>query len=644
MASSKPRPKVRIVAKIRGFTDREFESVSGDSAPWIRVRKPGDNNSSEKVKICFGDQPTRDVYEVDYCYAQNEDSSIIFEREIKPLISRVFDGQNITIIAFGARGSGKTYTIQGTEENQGLATLAIAELLSVAEEIEKSVAISIYEVFQDRVYDLIDPAHPEVQVLEAHGKIKLKGLYQGFVKSAPEFHTLYSTVCNSSQAKPKMPAELPRRSHKGLIIYALSKNGSSDTKLLGKINFVDLAGYEDIRRKSSEGLNLAESSKINKSLYALQNVVYALNANETHVPYRESKLTRMLQDSFGGTNYALMLTCLHPLFCQDTIYAASLASRSCQGVNRALTNSSKSKGSARPMLIPSSTKGKLGTASATMNKSTSSRAYLSGKNTKSVVTGRKLFEEESHLSTPKQKTSVSDALSSIVHKDEEKSISTFSAKETTEKKTSVSDALSTIVINMSKLITLCFHCIRILFTCISVCLAFQDESLCTDKHHFQDTNVDSNIKTSTYLEYGDNMEKENRNLLVTDNGSPPISARLREISNSLKSLCSSTPLSVKLPLEKETTSCQVFSADVAEPQTPVIQQALTVKDQWEVEKYNTPSEAFSARSSGLKVNLSALLPNLVLFMTLLSYYGDKFIFLQHALVQDYLKFLNTAGK
>ena len=71
-----------------------------------------------------------------------------------------------------------------------------------------------------------------------------------------------------------------------------------------------LPGYEDGRRKSTDGVNLLENNKINKSIYALQNVISALNANESYVPYRESKLTRILRDSLGGTNKILMVTCL----------------------------------------------------------------------------------------------------------------------------------------------------------------------------------------------------------------------------------------------------------------------------------------------------------------------------------------------
>jgi kinesin family protein 22 len=71
-----------------------------------------------------------------------------------------------------------------------------------------------------------------------------------------------------------------------------------------------LSGYEDARRKSVDGLNLVESTKINKSIYAIHNVVYSLNANESHIPYRESKLTHMLKDSLGGMSRILMITCL----------------------------------------------------------------------------------------------------------------------------------------------------------------------------------------------------------------------------------------------------------------------------------------------------------------------------------------------
>ncbi|KAK6936868.1 Kinesin motor domain [Dillenia turbinata] len=120
---------------------------------------------------------------------------------------------------------------------------AISEIISLAEEGGRVVSISCYEIHHDHAYDLLDPKHPDISVLEdGRGNVKLKGLSQVVL------------------------------SHKSL-------------------------SYKDVRRKSSDGPNNTESAKINKSLYAIQNVIHALNANEGHIPYRESKVTRVLQDS-----------------------------------------------------------------------------------------------------------------------------------------------------------------------------------------------------------------------------------------------------------------------------------------------------------------------------------------------------------
>lgn len=152
-------------------------------------------------RLCSG----KYAYDMDYCYEQNEDFDLIFSREIKPLVSGVLDGQSASVIAYGARGSGKTCAIQvgfaqiyiphfsfkimcahsdycplkGSVEKPGLATMAMTEILSIAEGIEKLITVSLYEVFHDHVYDLLDSNRPQVQVFEnAQGKIELKGLSQ----------------------------------------------------------------------------------------------------------------------------------------------------------------------------------------------------------------------------------------------------------------------------------------------------------------------------------------------------------------------------------------------------------------------------------------------------------------------------------
>ncbi|GJY57001.1 kinesin-like protein KIN-10C [Tanacetum coccineum] len=135
--------------------------------------------TDDKVAISFDDQSSsrKNQYLVDCCYGKNEDNHFIFSKEVKPHISGVFVGESSTFIAFRARGSGKTYTIQGSKENLGLGMLAIDEILRSVEGGRHTVAVLMYEVLHNHVYDLLDTNKKEVQILEdAQGKITLKGL------------------------------------------------------------------------------------------------------------------------------------------------------------------------------------------------------------------------------------------------------------------------------------------------------------------------------------------------------------------------------------------------------------------------------------------------------------------------------------
>ncbi|CAK7337316.1 unnamed protein product [Dovyalis caffra] len=432
--------KVRVIAKIRGSPD-----LDGVSKSWISVTKR-DGHASHS--LTFGDQGVaasrKEAYEVDFCYDQTEKNDLVFEREVKPFINEVFDGRNATIIACGARGSGKSYLIQGTEDELGFAALAVAEMVQLAADSGKSIAVSFYEVDHDHVKDLLDPNRQQVIVLkDAQGKTRLKGLSQVPVTSVSEFQKLHGGESNSRKLIQKAVTELPKRSHKGLIVYVSSHGGEKlDNVPVSKLNFVDLAGYEDARRKGIDGNNLVESTRnINKSIHAIHNVVYSLKANETHVPYRESKITNMLQDSLGGACRILM----NPSFCQDSIYMVKLASRSCQGTTRTIMDFTKqttrtimdstkqTNGSARPMLVSSHKSRMLGSISSSVKKQTVSGMHISGKkanSTTSALKARKLFDEPSDLKS--QKPSSSDNVSTVESSmQEEDQLTSDVAEETT---------------------------------------------------------------------------------------------------------------------------------------------------------------------------------------------------------------------
>ncbi|GMN44584.1 hypothetical protein TIFTF001_013786 [Ficus carica] len=599
---SNPSRKVRLVAKVRDFTDQEADLPSGFS--WISVNKPN-GEASEPVTVSFGDQAAsrKDSCEVDYCYDQNEDNESIFSREVKPLISGVLDGCNATVIAYGARGSGKTSLVQGSFEKPGLAALAMAEILSVAEENGKSVTMSFYEV-------------P--------------------VKSISDFQRLYVGFGTRKPAQ-KGATELPRRGHKGLIVHVSSPNEKLDTPATGKMNFVDLAGcYADVRKKSGEVLHFLEQSKVNKSVYALLNVVHALSSNERHVPYRESKLTRILQDSLGGASKVLLVVCLNPTLCQDSLNMINLASRSCQKISQPVFDSTKKIHSVtRPMVVSSKKSHIPRTVSATARKQTSSRVPLSEKKvnvgTTFAVKGRKLFDEAGDSSPSDKASSVLDKVTTVetVAKEERKPVENITDVTMSEENTLPvvlehteptfiveKDNQSSKSQNSQVFCSKTDEMTRKPESAQFTPTVGKEVSEYGKDHPEEVTpcvDVSIDTKSLSLAQEGQIIAKDNNSSLVDDDKSPPISARLRELTNSMRALCSATPFSLKTA---ENDDSSLVSANILEPKTPVVEHGAMTADRWNVKNVNSPWETFSTRNSGMK----------------------------NSLVQDYLRFLNTAEK
>ncbi|XP_039046563.1 kinesin-like protein KIN-10C [Hibiscus syriacus] len=621
--------KARVIAKIKGFTDLEQEA----SGKWISVHRGDD---SGPVTLSFGDESTsrKESYELDYCYDRSEGNDLIFPREVKPLVEDVFSGCNATVIASGARGSGKTFTIQGWEAKPGLAVLAMVEILSMAERGGKLISISCYEILKDHAYDLLDPNRHEVLVWEdvARGKIQLKGLSQIPVKSIEEFQKLYFSSQNSHKhlssqnshkQSEKMIAEPHQRSHKGLIIHVF-RDEQSYALPLGKMNFVDLSGYEDGRKKSTDGVNLQENNIINKSIYALHNVVYALNANESHVPYRESKLTRMLRDSLGGMNKILMITCLNSSYCQDSLYMVKLASRSYKGANKIIPNSTKkTKSMVEPTMLSSSSK----TASAIKTKQIGTRSrFLANKaNVKaSTIKGRKLFDETCNSIKSKKASQEESLTLEIVS-----SVTEHAKQEEERQSSGISEAVGSFTEDHYPLQFSSAEESDMLVKATKETMLPDKVNVTDENNHDKATpKIDSNCEALSFVGADSAKDKENTLALVDKDESkdelPPISTRLQELSKNLKLLYSSTPSSIDILSKIDIPSKIDFPTDsevpteILEPETPrTPEPRLLANDKSDIAINScSPWKAFSARSSRMK----------------------------NSLVDEYLRFLNTASK
>ncbi|KAL9163313.1 hypothetical protein ABFS82_06G032600 [Erythranthe guttata] len=594
--------KVRLIGKIRGLTVKESESLSQDSKPWITVKHAQGDGSSEVSTVFLNTEPAsrRDGYELDYCYEQREEIGQMYSREIQPLISEVFDGRNVSVIALGARGSGKTYTIQGCREKPGLAVLAMSEILSETEKLGKSVSVSLYELTQEHVKDLLNPNHPVIQVLEdAQGVVNLKGLSKVSVKSITEFHNVYFGQANSRSTQTK-PTELPR--NKGLMVHISSEDSKVKSKPANKINFVDLAGYEDPRKSCRDENTPAESScKNNKLLHALLNVISAINSNEIRVPYRESKLTRILQDSLGGTSRVLLLTCLNPIFCQDSLSFMSLISRSCRGTRQVLTDSTNR-----------SQSGKINPASLSAKKPISHSRLLSTKKASCILKGRKLFEEAKSVNPKQLKCQSRDTKKSEVVRNLELVVAPFSLEELKCESQDTSAQESEAVQNL-ELVVAPFSLEEVSHDNLIADCSPKDvlsPSVDKDLGDASATNSDSIVQIHFEADSASTCDESNT-LHKKNDGSPPLSERIREIANNLKSICASTPSAVKMPEEvvaAYNSQSQVSYNDTTEPKTPIVELSSA--------RYCSPRGTFTNRSSGVK----------------------------HSLVKEYLNFLNSATK
>lgn len=241
----------------------------------------------------------------------------IFDFSIRPTVDDILNGYNGTVFAYGQTGAGKSYTMMGTniddDEGRGVIPRIVeqifASIMSSPSTIEYTVRVSYMEIYMERIRDLLAPQNDNLPVHEEKNRgVYVKGLLEIYVSSVQEVYEVMRRGGNARAVAATNMNQESSRSHSIFVITVTQKNIETGSAKSGQLFLVDLAGSEKVGKTGASGQTLEEAKKINKSLSALGMVINSLtDGKSSHVPYRDSKLTRILQESLGGNSRTTLI-------------------------------------------------------------------------------------------------------------------------------------------------------------------------------------------------------------------------------------------------------------------------------------------------------------------------------------------------
>ncbi|XP_076014308.1 kinesin-1 heavy chain-like [Genypterus blacodes] len=265
-------------------------------------------------------------YHFDRVFQSNTTQVEFYNAVAQKIVRDVLDGYNGTIFAYGQTSSGKTHTMEGKlhdPDMMGIIPRIVHDIFnyiySMDENLEFHIKVSYYEIYLDKIKDLLDVSKVNLSVHEDKNRVPyVKGCSERFVCSPEEVMDTIDEGKNNRHVAVTNMNEHSSRSHSIFLINIKQENSQTEQKLTGKLYLVDLAGSEKVGKTGAEGTVLDEAKMINKSLSSLGNVISALAEGSTYVPYRDSKMTRILQDSLGGNCRTTMVICCSPSSYNDS--------------------------------------------------------------------------------------------------------------------------------------------------------------------------------------------------------------------------------------------------------------------------------------------------------------------------------------
>ncbi|XP_040575374.1 chromosome-associated kinesin KIF4B [Lepeophtheirus salmonis] len=320
MTSSNGAIPVRVAVRFRPLNEKELNEGCEDA---IQVLE------GKQIFI----KSTKNAFTYDYAFGNDVDQEEVYSKSVKELIPQLFKGYNVTVLAYGQTGSGKTHSMGTTNspstspELIGIIPRAIKDIfehisLEACEDVSFVTKVSFIELYKENLYDLLSnkSQRKEECSLDIREDPKI-GLYISNLSEVPVDSLSDTIIQLENGSKKRVTAatamnNVSSRSH-AIFTFHIEGTNRNNEVLVAKFHLVDLAGSERQKKTKATGERLKEGIDINKGLLALGNVIAALgeethSSGYKHIPYRDSKLTRLLQDSIGGNSHTLMIACSSP--------------------------------------------------------------------------------------------------------------------------------------------------------------------------------------------------------------------------------------------------------------------------------------------------------------------------------------------
>jgi kinesin family protein C2/C3 len=316
------RGNIRVFARVRPPAQAELssaQSVADAGLNPVCVSFP-----DEGQLTLFNNKRQVKSWEFDSVFPPSATNEAVF-REVEDLVVSCADGYNVCLFAYGQTGSGKTHTMEGPPDNRGVNYRALERLFGLIEQRKEDqrfeVKVAMLEIYNENIQDMLAPPSaasstaPKLVIRDGGPSVGIyvQDLTSVSVSSAEDVYRLMRNGYGNRTTFATNMNEHSSRSHCIVSVTVAAVHRTTGEQVRGKLNLIDLAGSERVGRSGASGDRLKEAQAINKSLSALGDVIAARAQKLKHVPYRNSTLTYLLQDSLSGDSKTLMFLCLSPL-------------------------------------------------------------------------------------------------------------------------------------------------------------------------------------------------------------------------------------------------------------------------------------------------------------------------------------------